>query len=351
MSLKSVFHERLGHAVKFGRLPMRPSQHNALPKLAKYMVPRKLPTPPSALDLRSPAMSVLRNVELNNEYGCCVIAAKAHIDGVWTGNAGRLFATTTDEIIVQYSAIGGFDPKNPTATDNGCNMQDAIAWWAANDGADGTKILGGVSVDATNIDEIKLALSLFENGFIGIGLPDAWVNAMGSISDNTVWDVSGPSDPNNGHCIPMVAYNADGIIVDTWGDFVLITWKALAAYAVATSGGEFDILISRDMLIKGQDVAPNGIDWETLVADANTIFGGAFPVPTPAPGPTPAPAPVTPPPVAPPVSPDAMMTVESALTAVQMAFSDYPLGLLTRNQAVDVAQRAIISAANATVKA
>jgi len=336
MSLKEIIHPKLDRIIKFGRLHDTKKQQK-LPRLAKYLTSRaKLPTPPATLNLTAPALTVLRDVELNNQLGDCVIAGKTHVDAVWTGNAGRLFAATKEQVIAQYSAIGHYVPGQPS-TDQGCNMADAIAWWAQNPGADGTKILGGLSVDATNPQEIMLAVSLFENGYLGMCLPDAWINAIDSISDSTVWDVAGNPDPANGHCVCGVGYTKDGLIFDTWGDLPLLTWAALAKYAAESGQGEFDVLVSEDMLIKGQNVAPNGIDWATLVNDANAIFGGNFTVPpTPSPSPSPAPSPAP--------APGATVAVADVMANLSTSFAGFEHALMTRGQALTLAQGAVTAA-------
>ena len=125
----------------------------------------------------------------------------------------------------------------------------------------------------------------------GIDLPDAWITPFPSAS-GFVWDVAGASDPNNGHCVIGLGYNAQGVIIDSWGMLGTITWAAVAKYCAANVGGELFTVITPDQLAKGQTTAPNGVAWSTLISDFDAL-GGNVPVPAPTPTP-PAPTPVPP---------------------------------------------------------
>lgn len=276
-----------GRAVKLGRT-RAVARHPRL-SLASYLRLDKLPAAPTTSDYRSAAMSALRNVYLNDQLGDCVIAGGYHVVATETGNAdgGTPFVATDAQILADYSAIGGYVQGNPS-TDQGCNESDALNYWAETGFANGTKILGSAYVDATNWAEVQAAMWLFEHLFFGFELPDTWINPMPS-GDNFVWDAAAP-DPKNGHAVIGVGHDATkGILIDTWGMFGWLTPAAVAALAVPSAGGELHVLLSPDMILKGQAKAPNGVAWADLLADFAAI-GGVVP-PPPAP---PAPAPATP---------------------------------------------------------
>jgi hypothetical protein len=221
----------------------------------------------------------------NDDYGDCVFACVGHVTGVETANAGTPFHATLQQVLAMYSAVTGFDPNDPS-TDNGANIQDALNYWQAHGFANGTKILGYLSVDATNWAEVQSALYLFENLILGMELPDAYVNPFPS-GDGALWDVAGDPVPENGHCVGGCAYNANGeLIVDTWGMLVRLTRTALAKYATPSNGGELWVVLTPDQLAKGQAKAPNGVAWSSLVADFDSI-GGHVPIPSPPPAPPP----------------------------------------------------------------
>jgi hypothetical protein len=279
-----------GRRIGFGRqIPRVVGPHL---KLRNYLRASGLPTPPATLDLSGPATACLREVDLNDQLGDCVIAAKAHVDGVWTGNAGALFNASSAQVLAQYEAIGGYKPGDPS-TDQGCDMQTALNWWVQNAAPDGSKLAAWLAVDATNVQELKTALFLFENLYFGMALPDAWISPFPS-ADGFVWDVSaaGP-DANNGHCVMGYGYDATSVLIDSWALFGHLTFAAIADYCVAKSGGELYVLLSTDMLVKGQQLAPNGLSWSQLAGDWDTLGGSVVVPPSPSPAP-PAPAPTPP---------------------------------------------------------
>lgn len=294
MTVKSFHAPHLGRSVKLGR--KRPAAKGPRLSLKNYLR-AELPAPPASCDYSAKAASVLSNVYLNDQLGDCVIAGGYHIVAVETGNAtGTPFAATNEQLIADYSAIGGYVPGDPN-TDQGCDEQTALNYWTQKGFANGTKLVGWVAVDATNKTEVMQAMNLFENLYLGIELPDAWVNPFPSSSGFT-WDVGTP-DPSNGHCVMAVGYTDKGVLIDTWGLIGVITWEALAHLCSSSGGGELYVLLSPDQLAKGQTKAPNGFAWSDLLADFEAIGGNVPPQPTPPEPPAP-PAPPEPPAPTPP---------------------------------------------------
>ena len=287
--LRSVYAPHLGRSVRFGR--KRPVHHRCL-KLGNYLYKEALPSAPPAEDYSPPAASVLSNIYGNDTLGDCGIAGGYPMVGVWTGNAGDLFTATMEQIVADYSKIGGYVPGDPT-TDQGIELQTALNYWTESGFADGTKLLGWIGVDATNLDEVKSALWLFEGLYIGMELPDAWVSSMPTGPDFT-WDVAGNPDPNNGHCIIGCGYDPSGVKICTWGLLGTQTWPAIQKYCAASSQGELYVMLSPDQLAKGQTKCPNGVDWTGLLEDFMALGGHVSPPPMPPPGPTPEPTPIPP---------------------------------------------------------
>lgn len=246
---------------KLGRIrpPHRSKLHfgNYVPDLTA------LPPAPAVCSYASAAALVLALVFMNDQLGDCVVAGGYHLVGVWTGNAtGTAFAASDEQIVHDYSAISGYVVGDST-TDQGCNEQEALKFWTREGFADGSKLAGWVGVDAGNPEIVRQAYFLFENLFLGIELPDAWLE---SPQDGDTWDVAGDANPDNGHCVVVVGYNDVGVQVCTWGLVITITWAALAKYASHTSGGEMYALLSPDEV--GPDaVAPNGFDLTCLQSD------------------------------------------------------------------------------------
>jgi peptidoglycan hydrolase-like protein with peptidoglycan-binding domain len=283
-SIKSISAPHLGpgRSVRFGR--RRPVALGPRLKLANYLR-APLPAAPPTADYSPKGQPALGNVYLNDRLGDCVIAGAYHVVATETGNAGALFTATTDQLVKDYSAIGGYNPADPN-TDQGCDEPTALNYWVKNGFANGTRPLGWVTVDATNADELRSALYLFENLYFGAELPDAWVNPMPSGSGFS-WDAAGAPVPDNGHCVIGVGYTTAGVTIDTWGLLGTVTWDALAKYFTPDANGATYVLLTPDQLAKGQTRAPNGLDWSALISDFDAI-GGHVPPPGGG-GPTPAP--------------------------------------------------------------
>lgn len=274
MSIKSISAPHLGSGgrVKFGR--RRPIAPGPRLKLSNYLRAPLPPAPPTS-DYSPNGQPALSNVYLNDQLGDCVIAGAYHVVATETGNAGRLFTANDDQLIKDYGAIGGYNPADPS-TDQGCDEPTALNYWLQNGFANGTRPLGWVSVDATNADELRSALYLFENLYFGVELPDAWVNPMPKAS-GFKWDVAGPPVQDNGHCVIGVGYTAEGVTIDTWGLLGTVTWEALSTYFTPSANGAAYVLLTPDQLAKGEKLAPNGVDWASLLADFDAIGGHVSP--------------------------------------------------------------------------
>jgi hypothetical protein len=268
--------------MKLGRL-----RSTTPPKLhlKSYLNAALLPTPPTSVNYTTKAATSLGSIFMNDVLGCCVIAAARHILGVLTGNAGAEEVATDEEIKADYSAVGGWDPKNSSATDNGCDMQTAIDYYKSKG-----RIVEAISIDATDPNEMRLAIWLFEHLYLGGELPDPWITPFPSASD-FVWDDAGEPNPQNGHAIMACAYDENGYKICSWGLLGTLTNRAAARYYVPSVNGEAHVLISREELVKASQKAPNGFDWTSLIANFDAL-GGHLPKPPPtAPDLPPAPAP------------------------------------------------------------
>lgn len=250
-------------------LGRNPSQYE-IPKLTFKNYAAVLPAIPATADYSANAQKTLRDVYLNNQLGCCVISAGAHIRGVTSGNAGNEVSFTSPEIRKMYSYIGG-------GGDNGANPIDALRYWSNTGFTDGTKLMGWLAVDPADPVEYKTACWLFENLFYGVACPNAWFNPMPQ-RDGFRWDVAGNPVGRNGHSWCAVGYNEQGMLIDTWGMIGLMTDAAHARYCTRSAGGELYVMISPDMVGKGMQRAPNGLNWHDLIVDFN-LLGGNLPVP------------------------------------------------------------------------
>ncbi len=312
-----------GVKARFGR--KRPVALGLRLKLGNYLRAALPPIPPAA-DYSLAGQPALSNPYLNDQLRDCVIAGGYHIVATETGNAGHLFSATQDQLIADYGAIGGYNPTDPS-TDQGCEEPTALNYWVANGFANGTKPLGWIAVDAGNAAEMKAALYLFENLYLGAELPDAWVNPFPD-DDGFTWDVAGSPIQENGHCIAAIGYGDGGLKIDTWGCLGTLTWDALAKYFVPSVYGAVYAILTPDELTKGQAKAPNGVDWTALITDFDSM-GGTVPLPERAPAP----------PMA-AIGPGSAVTLVHAQGLVSSAFRESHR-LLTQQQAIDLAKAAL----------
>lgn len=251
MPVKSFVHSS-GKTFKFGRnRPTKPHMRSSFKDLIAADVLPKVNVPLETT-YRHKAKKALHEVYMNNEWGCCTISGAAHVRGVTSANSRKEKIFTNEEIIQQYSAIGGFDPSqtqpdgsNPT--DNGCDEVTAINYWEQTGYPDGLKITAAISVDATNFEECRLAAYLFENLYAGCELPDAWINNMPSDS-GFVWDTGGAPDPNDGHCFIMHDILEKGMLICTWGMWGTITDTAMADYLTPAANGNLFVLLLPDVV-------------------------------------------------------------------------------------------------------
>lgn len=173
----------------------------------------------------------------NGNFGDCTCAGAHHIQAILTAishpNDWRL--PTAMDALWTYSRVTQ-PPFNIAtgANDGGADLITVLDFWKANGVfSDGTgKIKSYAAVDPTNQDAIRAAIATNRNLYMGAELPSAWLKAP------PVWDVAGPSVPEDGHCVITYDANDQGVQIDSWGQFFTITWAALAKYFSASAGGE-----------------------------------------------------------------------------------------------------------------
>jgi len=290
MALKEIFVPYFGTTVKMGR--RHPVAKGMRLMLKRYLDFKALPPPPTTVDYSAPAATELANPYLNagqNAIGDCVIAAGYHMVAVETGNSGSgTFAVTNDQLIADYSAIGGYNPNAPLVpdpnhpgqminpTDQGCDEITALNYWCDHGLADGTTATAWIAVDASNQQELSTALFLFQNLFFAMDLPDEWINP-GPSGPGFVWDVAGNPDAQNGHVVTGVGYTPQGATIDTWGILGTMTWAAIAKYCSQANDGGVYVMLTPDELVKAQQASPHGVKWSDLVNDLNSL-GANIPV-------------------------------------------------------------------------
>ena len=230
--------------------------------LASY-VTTALPAPPATADLTAKVGASWGMMD-NDQIGDCTCAAAGHLIMEWTANAGKKMVTPTDkQIVAAYSAITGYNPTTG-ANDNGAQEIDVLNYWRQT-GIASHKIGAYVALEPANHIHIMDSVYIFEGCYIGVQLP---ISAQAQVQNHQPWSVppggpTGDGKPGSwgGHAIPVVAYDARGVTVVTWGALQVMTWSFWETYC-----DEAYAILSTDYL-DGSKKAPGGFSMQELQAD------------------------------------------------------------------------------------
>jgi hypothetical protein len=230
-------------------------------RFATYLKPA-LPSPPTAVEYgdKVPAWPMY----YNDQYGDCTCAAAGHMIQNWTANASTEVTVPDQSVLSFYEHFVG----TPPPPDAGCNMLQVLRYWRKA-GVSAHKVLAFASIDLKNQVQAQNAVWLFGSIYIGVALPDfatqgdmltvPWVVPPGGPVGNAA------PNPNNGHCIPAVAYDANNLWIVTWGELKSMSWDFYNAYA-----DESFAVISQDF-IEANGLNPAGFDLAALKTDLKQI--------------------------------------------------------------------------------
>jgi hypothetical protein len=200
---------------------------------------------------------------LNDQIGDCTIAGAAHMFSAMAAYARDVQVTFADaEIQRVYSAVGGYVPGNP-ATDNGCVMEEVLAWLKANpmtDEAGGEhKVLGYARI-GNPADEVLIGQVLDVFGSVYVGF-DVQQSVMTEFENHQPWTWTAGEPYVGGHCVVLQRRDPCGSVVGvlnyvTWGALQRATfpWQAHTvseAWAVVTE----DWLNTAGQTVEGLDVS------------------------------------------------------------------------------------------------
>ncbi|MGA2424096.1 MAG: hypothetical protein ABSG07_08845 [Terriglobales bacterium] len=248
--------------VKLGK---QTAHHDSrVPMLSKYTA--SLPPAPAATSYDSKITNL--GMMLNNTLGDCTCAAVGHVIQQWTAEAQKKQVIIPDpDILKLYEVVGHYNPDNPK-TDRGAIEINVLNYWLANPFV-GNKLSAFCALEPQNLQDIKDAVYIFGNCYIGLQMP---LSAQGQ----TVWTLppggaTGKGAPGSwgGHAVPIVAYDARGLTCITWGELIRMTWQFWNAYCDEAYG-----LLSPDWIAAGK--APSGFDSQQLITDMGELKA-AFP--------------------------------------------------------------------------
>jgi hypothetical protein len=220
-------------AGKYGRQPFDRSRPHLT--LERYLDPRtslsRAGLPPVALTAEVDRATKVPSWPMfcNDTLGCCTIAGLGHMFNAWTAYAAGTELQIADaEILRAYSAVGGYDPNagppgdNPT--DQGCQMQDVLAYAKKHGIADATGKMhkvAGFAAFGNPVDEMLLGqvLDVFGTVYTGFNVQQAIEEQF---SEGKPWTYH-PGEPYvGGHCVVLqkrdpVKQKAGFLNYVTWG--------------------------------------------------------------------------------------------------------------------------------------
>ena len=243
-----------------GCLGKLPPKHDARTlSLLNYLRPGKLPPVPESVDFWSAVTDW--PMLANDQLGDCTVAAAGHMIEQWTRYAGTEFTPSDGDVVAAYSAVSGYDPATGE-NDNGAAMLDVLNYWRKQ-GLAQHRILGYTALTRTNATSVREAIYLFGSLYAGFNLPL-------SAQKQTVWDVSeGPdAEPGSwgGHAVPLVGYDADGLVTVTWGSLKRLTWAFLETYC-----DEAYAVLSTDFINQTTHLNPDNFNLSALQRDLRML--------------------------------------------------------------------------------
>jgi len=262
--------------VRLGCLPPRPLMAKYLVWLDDHFEPSRAPTPPASTNWREKAAIPLARMYLNDKYGDCVIAGKAHCLGLWSANdpdSGGTVEATDDEIYSQYTSVCG-------PGDRGCVITDVLGYMTRTGFQAGGKrylLDGYAAVDHTNQLLVKTLQAIGGASTIGINLPSDWTR-------NAVWDVTS-SAILGGHDVSPIDFDETGVYVSSWGRIYCVTWRAFLSPRWVR---EYYYLLS-PLWYGPDEMAPSGFDAAGLKRALEVFKRGGIPDYPPPEGPAPGP--------------------------------------------------------------
>ena len=213
------------------------------------------------------AIELLHDPAGNDTVGDCTCAAMAKLSVAWSHNAGDMayWPSMTPLAIGLYERATGYNPADPN-TDQGAELTDILTFVQKNgvDTAGRGKGVQWVSVDATKPDEVAKAIDIFGGVYTGVNLSPDWLN---NPVEGGVWDVGAPGNPMYGHCVAAFDFNEQGVIINSWGLFITVTWSAFARYWAANAGGEVFTIVSPEWISAATQTSPSGMNAAQLSAD------------------------------------------------------------------------------------
>lgn len=240
---------------QFGKAPVRHDARNL--KFANYKTGR-LRVPSSVPYHKDIAWPMYKN----DVYGTCSCAAAAHMIIDWTAENGQIIIPAEADVLAVYRHF------TRPGKNNGCPMLDVLRYWRKH-GIGKHKIEVFAQLHPRSVAEVKQAIYHFGSAYLGFELPKFLLNRKDA--SRVSWaerpyglNRDGAPDPDFGHCVCAVGYDAERVYVVSWGKIKAMTWQFYEDYM-----DEAYVAFSPDLLKDGR--SPSGFDKHQLLADLQAI--------------------------------------------------------------------------------
>lgn len=223
----------------------------------------KLPTPPARVDW-SRGFDIDYGMYLNDQLGCCVEAAKAHGEQIWTLDNGRMVTVPDSTVLGNYELNGGYVPGD-AGTDNGENELDSLKAWRKSSMSGYSPLAAFAAINPRTLAHVQQGIWLFGFAYIGFNVPQS---AMEQVDRGEPWTVVAKDGGIiGGHAVIVPMYDArSGMLTAiTWGRRQVMTWEFWQRYC-----DEAYVLLSPAWL-NNRGVNPSGFDMPALLSDLTAV--------------------------------------------------------------------------------
>ena len=271
---------------KLGRLPSAPRDLVRSIPLKSVLTSGYTGTVPDVVAYVPAAANL--PMDSNDSLGDCTAAAAAHVETAFSQfGQGAPIVPSNADVISFYSGSTGYVPGNPS-TDQGGDMQTVLKYWNQT-GIAGHKLAAYFAVDPKDFEEMRAALYLFGNLYIGFSCTQGFENAF---NKGTVFDVVRRDRVLGGHAVAVHQITKNGNIKgSTWGGYFEMTPAAWTAYVDEPYAAVSQEWVKNNATPEGLDVnAANAAFLQVTGKPGPFVGTGPVPVPVPTPVPTPVPS-------------------------------------------------------------
>lgn len=232
---------------KLGKLPAKRDKRNI--KFVKVLDRSKLPTIPDSWDIdKSFPFKIPSPMFANNQWGCCVMAERAHQTLRFEAiEQKRALNILDSQVLSEYWKEQGGDSK--TRPDNGLCILDSLKLWRSQGWLSRNyNIYAFAEINRMKMGEIKTAIFLLSGVCGGVMLPQS---AMDQFDAGQPWSVTSKGTQiTGGHGLYWKAFTPDGIVCKTWGKDQFATWEWFFKYTDELYG----IVDNKDHFLKNSPV-------------------------------------------------------------------------------------------------